>query len=65
MVNRISDQVDLAATYVQQGGIELQKAVVYKQSGRKVRLLGAELGLHIYAAIELLLDYANAAVDCL
>ena len=39
MVNRISDQVELAATYVQQGGIELQKAVVYKQNSRKVRLL--------------------------
>ncbi|KAL5477355.1 hypothetical protein EMCRGX_G024145 [Ephydatia muelleri] len=38
MVNRISDQVELAATYVQQGGIELQKAVVYKQNSRKLKL---------------------------
>ena len=36
VVDRISDHVELAATYVQNGGLELQKAVAYKQSNRKV-----------------------------
>ena len=35
-VDRISDQIELAATYVQHGGVELQKAVAYKRSSRKV-----------------------------
>lgn len=38
VVDRISDQVEQAATYVQRGGEQLQQAVVYKQNNRRLKL---------------------------